>query len=147
MWAVLLWIVLPVAARVVDGPSARGGGSNQLHHTSSVADVSSSTTDLRQQHRQQRQRRLEERLDEQAALLAAQSGRIADLERVAPKEFEVVHYNVLSDQAGTNLQPWFCYGADLTPAERKLLHDNFYAKGKDYKSQPRKGWPEWAEGG
>ena len=95
---------------------------------------------------QQKHERLEERLDEQAKLIALQGDRLVDLERIAPKEFEVVHYNVLADQAGKNTQPWFCYGAELTPDERNELHRRFYAKGKEYKARADKGWPEWAEG-
>lgn len=64
--------------------------------------------------------------------------RIADLERVAPKDFRVVHYNVLADQYGSNLNPWFLYGADVTSEEREVLLRNFYSKNKP-------GWPAWAE--
>jgi mRNA deadenylase 3'-5' endonuclease subunit Ccr4 len=75
-----------------------------------------------------------------------QSARIQELERSATKEFEVVHYNVLSDQAGTNMQPWFCYGANLTPSERRELHRRFYASGDQNKRLHNKGWPTWAVG-
>ena len=77
--------------------------------------------------------------------LEVQSERIADLERVVPKEFEVMHYNVLADQAGQNMQPWFCYGADVTNEERQQLHRNFYANGNANKRAADKGWPSWAE--
>ena len=68
------------------------------------------------------------------------------MERVVPKEFEVLHYNVLADQAGKNMQPWFCYGADVTADERRELHRRFYADGDTNKRLPNKGWPTWAEG-
>ena len=89
---------------------------------------------------------LEARFDQQQKRLVHAEGRVADLERVAPKEFEVIHFNVLADQAGTNRQPWFCYGADITPQEREDLHTNFYASGDDFKRMRDKGWPRWAEG-
>ena len=44
-----------------------------------------------------------------------------------------MHYNVLADQAGTNMQPWFCYGADVSRAERRELHRRFYASGDEFK--------------
>ena len=87
---------------------------------------------------------VEQRLAEQQARLAHAESRVADLERVTPKEFEVIHYNVLADQAGTNMQPWFCYGADLTLDERRDLLTNFYASGDTFKRMPDKGWPLWA---
>uniref|UniRef100_A0A7S0L6X9 EF-hand domain-containing protein n=2 Tax=Coccolithus braarudii TaxID=221442 RepID=A0A7S0L6X9_9EUKA len=72
--------------------------------------------------------------------------RVQDLERVTPKEFEVLHYNVLADQVGTNKLPWFCYGAGLTNNERKELHARFYAAGDANKRLLDKGWPGWARG-
>ena len=76
--------------------------------------------------------------------LHRQSARINDLERVVPKEFEVLHYSVLADQAGKNMQPWLCYGADVTADERRELHRRFYADGDTNKRLPNKGWPTWA---
>ena len=89
---------------------------------------------------------MEARLDLLAARNEALNQRVIDLERVTPKEFELLHYNVLADQAGTNRLPWFCYGADLTKEERKELHCRFYAMGDKNKHSPDKGWPTWAEG-
>ena len=89
---------------------------------------------------------LEARFAQQQELLRVAETRIADLERVTHKEFEVIHYNVLADQAGTNLQPWFCYGASITVDERRELHKRFYAGGDVIKQMPNKGWPMWAEG-
>ena len=40
-----------------------------------------------------------------ARRLARLESRMADLERVAPKEFRVVHYNVLAEQYGSNFNP------------------------------------------
>ena len=90
---------------------------------------------------------LEARLLQQEALLEAQHARIADLERVTQKEFEIVHYNVLADQAGSNLNPWFLYGGNVTAAERAELTRRFYhgdVRGR--KDSPNKGWPDWALG-
>ncbi|KAL3919479.1 MAG: hypothetical protein SGPRY_005618 [Prymnesium sp.] len=42
--------------------------------------------------------------------------------------------------------PWFCYGADLTKAERRELHRRFYRSGEANKRLANKGWPAWAEG-
>ena len=89
---------------------------------------------------------LEARFAEQQERLVVAEARVKDLERVTPKEFEVIHYNVLADQAGTNLQPWFCYGADVTMEERRELLQRFYAGGDSVKQLPNKGWPTWAEG-
>ncbi|KAL1498954.1 hypothetical protein AB1Y20_013475 [Prymnesium parvum] len=73
--------------------------------------------------------------------------RIEDLERVAPKEFEVFHYNVLARQYGSNMQPWFLYGAGVSDAERRQMLERFYAAGPDGQKQAAdKGWPGWAEG-
>lgn len=77
---------------------------------------------------------------------AALAQRVYDLERVVPKEFEVLHYNVLSSDIGSNMLPWFCYGADLTKAERRELHRRFYRSGEANKRLANKGWPAWAEG-
>lgn len=78
-----------------------------------------------------------------ARRLARLESRMADLERVAPKEFRVVHYNVLAEQYGSNFNPWFLYGANVTPEERDELLQRFYASnGKSAKSR---GWPEWAD--
>ena len=89
---------------------------------------------------------LEALIRRQSLQLEMQSARIADLERTVAKEFEVMHYNVLADQAGKNMVPWFCYGADVTEEERKELHKRFYAMGDKNKRAADKGWPTWAEG-
>lgn len=99
----------------------------------------------------QRQRRrlnaLESRVLAQDALLERLTERTADLERYAAKEFEVLHYNVLANHSGTNMLPWFCYGANVTKAEREEMHQRFYAPGPDGMKQERgKGWPRWAVG-
>eukprot|EP00966_Prymnesium_polylepis_P100088 2317893-Prymnesium_polylepis.1 len=74
-----------------------------------------------------------------------QAQRISDLERVTPKEFEIVHYNVLADHASSNLNPWFLYGGNVTVAERKELTRRFYEGDvRGYKDAPNKGWPAWA---
>jgi hypothetical protein len=74
--------------------------------------------------------------------IATLERRVSDLERVAPREFRVVHYNVLAEQYGSNTVPWFLYGADVTPEERKTLLEKFYIK----KGDKYTGWPAWAEG-
>jgi len=90
---------------------------------------------------------LESRLRRQGALVERLTERTADLERYAHKEFEVLHYNVLANHSGTNKLPWFCYGANVTAAEREAMHVNFYAPGPDgFKQTAGKGWPTWAEG-
>ena len=70
------------------------------------------------------------KLERQQQLIERQAAQIADLERVTPKEFEIVHYNVLADQSSSNLQPWFCYGANVTGAERAELTRRFYSGDK-----------------
>jgi len=88
---------------------------------------------------------LQQLVEQLSQRVASQSERISDLERVTPKEFEIVHYNLLADHASSNLNPWFLYGADVTPAERKELTRRFYAGDKrGYKDVPNKGWPDWA---
>lgn len=76
--------------------------------------------------------------------LSSLEARLSDLERVAPKEFRIVHYNVLAEQYGSNTNPWFMYGAEppVSLAERKELTKSFYAKKGDKYS----GWPGWAAG-
>ena len=87
------------------------------------------------------------KLERQQQLIERQAAQISDLERVTPKEFEIVHYNVLADQSSSNLQPWFCYGANVTGAERAELTRRFYSGDKrGYKDKPNKGWPAWAIG-
>ena len=56
-------------------------------------------------------------------IVADLARRVDDLERVAPREFSLVHYNVLADQYASNLQPWFLYGAEppVSDAERAAL--------------------------
>ena len=91
---------------------------------------------------------LEARAAEQAAEFAQQAERLTDLERVAPKDFELLHLNVLADDFGTNKDPWFCYGAGLTPGERVELTRCYNAPRKDGKENRRladKGWPGWAK--
>jgi len=88
---------------------------------------------------------LQQLVEQLSQRVASQSERISDLERVTPKEFEIVHYNLLADHASSNLNPWFLYGADVTPTERKELTRRFYAGDKrGYKDVPNKGWPDWA---
>ena len=43
----------------------------------------------------------------------------------AQKRFSVFHYNVLADQYGSNLQPWFLMGAEppVSNEERKHMHE------------------------
>lgn len=55
-----------------------------------------------------------------------------------------MHYNVLADQYGSNLQPWFLYGADppVSAAQRKELTRCYYQAGAGWDP----GWPHWAEG-
>lgn len=90
----------------------------------------------------------EQRLAALEALIKQQAGQIADLERVAPKQLLTMHYNVLADQYGSNLQPWFLYGAEppVTPDERKALITQFYEK-DDRGSYKNAGWPKWAPDG
>jgi hypothetical protein len=99
------------------------------------------------QQQRGRLRALESRVLAQDALLERLTERTADLERYAAKEFEVLHYNVLANHSGTNMLPWFCYGANVTKAERDEMHQRFYAAGPDGMKQERgKGWPRWAVG-
>ena len=84
-------------------------------------------------------------LEQLVATVESQAQRISDLERVTPKEFEIVHYNVLADHASSNLNPWFLYGANVTADERKDLTRRFYAGDvRGFKDAPNKGWPTWA---
>lgn len=87
----------------------------------------------------------EQRLAVLEALVRQQAGQIADLQRVAPKQLLTMHYNVLADQYGSNLQPWFLYGAEppVTVDERKQLINKFYEK-DDRGSYVNLGWPKWA---
>ena len=39
--------------------------------------------------------------------LARLEARVGDLERIAPAEFSIMHWNVLADQYASNLLPWF----------------------------------------
>ena len=71
---------------------------------------------------------LTSRITELESVLKRQAERIADLERTTPKEFEIIHFNVLADQVGRNIVPWFCYGADVTAEERVELHKRFYGR-------------------
>jgi len=89
---------------------------------------------------------LERRLQKQGTVLERLEERTADLERVAVKEFEILHYNVLSNYSATNMLPWFCYGCNVTAAERAEMHRRFYAPGPTgFKRVRGKGWPTWAE--
>lgn len=128
----LVMLLVRCGGGAVDAPSVR---SRAVVHRSSLT---------------RRFEQLEQRLDEmeRRAHAAEQlaDARLHDLERIMPKEFELFHYNVLADQAGTNMLPWFCYGADVTPAERSEMYRRFYSAGDAYKRRPNKGWPEWAEG-
>lgn len=90
---------------------------------------------------------LERRLASGQSAIDRMAERLADLERYAAKEFEVLHYNVLANHSGTNMLPWFCYGANVTQRERDEMHRRFYASGPDGMKQQRgKGWPQWAVG-
>ena len=71
--------------------------------------------------------------------IKSQAQRVSDLERVTPKEFEIVHYNLLADHASSNLNPWFLHGGNVTPAERKELTRRFDGGDKGQSS-----WPAWA---
>jgi hypothetical protein len=80
--------------------------------------------------------------------LAALEQRIADLERVAPAEFSLMHYNVLADKYGSNLQPWFLFGAQppVDEDERGQLLAKFYERNAVTGEFANPGWPRWAEG-
>ena len=71
--------------------------------------------------------------------------RVEELERVAPREFSLTHYNVLADQYSSNMQPWFLYGAEppVTQDERRALHKHFYARDAAG-NLINAGWPNWA---
>ena len=88
---------------------------------------------------------LEKRLAALETLTHHQAGRIADLERVAPKQLLMMHYNVLADQYGSNLQPWFLYGAQppVSAVEREKLFAKFYERDESG-GFAHAGWPKWA---
>ena len=88
---------------------------------------------------------LEARVGALEALVRQQASRIADLERVAPSSFSVLHYNVLARQYGSNCQPWFLYGAEppVSADERAHMFDRFYERSDDG-SYANAGWPRWA---
>lgn len=137
--ALLLLLPAPVAAAAGGaGRPAIGGGHSAAHPGAIAAQAESPTPEARL-------RRLEQRLQELEL-------RAMDLERVAPKEFEVLHYNVLAERYGCNMQPWFLYGAQVTPEERAELLRRFYGTATSNlgpsanKLLDDKGWPEWAEG-
>jgi hypothetical protein len=89
----------------------------------------------------------EARLRALESKLASLSAQVSDLNRVAPKVIEVFHYNVLARQYGSNMQPWFLYGAAVTDTERRAMLERFYAAGPDgSKKEADKGWPGWALG-
>ncbi|EOD26682.1 hypothetical protein EMIHUDRAFT_457323 [Emiliania huxleyi CCMP1516] len=125
-----------------------------LFALATTARASSLSTARRQARQARRQARLvdarasslERRLQEQGTVLERLEERTADLERVAVKEFEILHYNVLSNYSATNMLPWFCYGCNVTAAERAEMHRRFYAPGPTgFKRVRGKGWPTWAE--
>ena len=124
--------------RLVSSSSSFSGRSSSSAHELPLSDQS-----LQLEQLDARLVRLEQR---ERVFEAEMDTRISDLERVMPKEFELLHYNVLADQMGINMLPWFCYGADLTPEERCELTHRFYLSGDANKLLPDKGWPKWAEG-
>jgi hypothetical protein len=85
----LVMLLVRCGGGAVDAPSVR---SRAVVHRSSLT---------------RRFEQLEQRLDEmeRRAHAAEQlaDARLHDLERIMPKEFELFHYNVLADQAGTNM--------------------------------------------
>lgn len=118
-------------------PKRMAERSSRLRGSQSVSSLESISRFKSLDSRLRRQLEVVERLEE----------RVSDLERGAPKEFEILHYNILANSSGTNMQPWFCYGANVSSEERAELHRRFYAPGEDgMKRHPTKGWPRWAEG-
>ena len=59
----------------------------------------------------------------------------------------LLHYNVLADKYGSNLQPWFLFGSEppVTEEERSLLLERFYEKDASGR-YVNLGWPSWAKG-
>lgn len=71
--------------------------------------------------------------------------RLSVLERIAPSEFSIFHYNVLADQYASNLQPWYLHGAGVSDEERRALRKKFYEKDEEG-AYINVGWPSWAKG-
>ena len=135
--AAALWPLSAYAASLDRSDGARRVSRTSPRRSNSISSLESISRIESLDSRLRRQREVMERLEE----------RIADVERGAPKEFEILHYNILANSSGTNMQPWFCYGANVTSEERAELHKRFYAKGEDgWKRHATKGWPRWAEG-
>lgn len=95
--------------------------------------------------------KLESRILQLEDLLRSQSGRLGELEtslscmqKEGQRTVSVLQYNILASYLGRNTQPWFLYGASITPEARKTLLARFIEK--DINDRPKYLWPAYAQG-
>eukprot|EP00931_Biecheleriopsis_adriatica_P038222 TRINITY_DN21916_c0_g1_i1.p1 TRINITY_DN21916_c0_g1~~TRINITY_DN21916_c0_g1_i1.p1 ORF type:complete len:647 (-),score=110.17 TRINITY_DN21916_c0_g1_i1:44-1984(-) len=87
---------------------------------------------------------LEKQLKRQALQLQEMQMALHSVSRDSRRTVSVLQYNVLAAYLGKNTQPWFLYGAEVSPAAREKIFSRFYAKGPDGK--PSYPWPRYVEG-
>lgn len=96
--------------------------------------------------------RLEARLREVESLVTKQADHIQSLEKALAsvqrdcrRTVSVLQYNILASYLGRNTQPWFLYGSDISPEDRKRVLERYMER--DFLTgKQRYTWPAYAEG-
>eukprot|EP00928_Gymnodinium_smaydae_P018418 TRINITY_DN17010_c0_g1_i1.p1 TRINITY_DN17010_c0_g1~~TRINITY_DN17010_c0_g1_i1.p1 ORF type:complete len:652 (+),score=153.16 TRINITY_DN17010_c0_g1_i1:122-2077(+) len=94
---------------------------------------------------------LESRVQELERLLYRQSEQLSELQKAlgsvqkdSQRTVSVLQYNILASYLGRNTQPWFLYGADVSPAARETIFARFSER--DEHGNHRNPWPAYVEG-
>lgn len=122
--------------RVEVGPCpGRNNQSDQEHATE---------RDLKVASLEERVCQLEAFAKSQTDLVMSLQREIRNLEKEVPSTVSVLQYNILASYLGMNTQPWFLYGAELTPEKRSAIMAKYYER--DESGRPRHVWPSYAAG-
>jgi len=86
---------------------------------------------------------LEDLATRQAAQLRQMQQTLSCVQRDGRRTVSVLQYNILASYLGRNTQPWFLYGADITPEERQMIFMKYNERTADGK--PKNAWPKYVE--
>lgn len=81
---------------------------------------------------------------QQEEQMRSMSNILSCVQRDRQKTVSVLQYNILAAYLGRNTQPWFLYGADVSPAERRSIFAKYYER--DDRGAPKNSWPAYVEG-
>ncbi|CAE7825449.1 ccr4 [Symbiodinium sp. CCMP2592] len=87
---------------------------------------------------------LEWMVQQQAQQLQQMTKALEGVQKDVRRTVSVMQYNILASYLGKNTQPWFLYGADISPEERERIFARFNERGPD--GTPKHRWPDYATG-